>query len=182
MALSPLTFFHVLISLVAIGSGLVVLYGLLTSKRYDGWTALFLSTTVATSVTGFLFPVHGFLPSHGVGILSLILLAFSILGRYRHELAGGWRRTYVITAMTSLYLNCFVLIVQLFEKVPALNGLAPTQTEPPFRMTQLIALLFFITATTLAARNFHAEPETGARWTAHPASTRNEGHQQVSGR
>src|SRR5450631_3975041 len=137
MLLSAFTIFHVAITLVGIGSGLPVVYGLLTSKRFEGWTALFLTTTVATSVTGFLFPFHGFTPGIGVGILSLILLTFSILGLYRFGLAGGWRKTYAVTAVTALYLNVFVLIVQLFEKVPALKALAPTQSEPPFQVTQL---------------------------------------------
>jgi hypothetical protein len=160
MILSTFTFLHVVISLVAIASGFVVVYGLLTSKRMDGWTALFLTTTVATSVTGFLFPVHHFMPSHGVGIVSLILLAFAILARYRYSLAGGWRRTYAITAVVALYLNFFVLIVQLFMKVPSLKELAPTQTEPPFQITQLVALLIFTVLAVRAAMKFHIE---GAR-------------------
>src|ERR1700738_4414391 len=107
MILSAFTLFHVVLSLVGIGSGIVVLYGLLASKRFDGWTTLFLATTVATSVTGFLFPVNQFLPSHGVGIVSLIVLAIAILARHRFRLAGGWRRTYAITAVIALYLNVF---------------------------------------------------------------------------
>jgi hypothetical protein len=158
MILSAFTFFHVALSLVGIGSGLIVVYGLLGSKRLDGWTATFLWTTVATSVTGFLFPVHQFLPSHGVGIISLILLTFAILARYRYRLAGGWRRTYVITAVIALYLNVFVLIVQLFEKVSALKALAPTQSEAPFQVTQLVALLLFTALTVRAAMKFHADP------------------------
>src|SRR5438876_10040016 len=121
MVLSAFTLFHVVLSLVGIGSGFVVVYGLLASKRFEGWTKRFLITTVATSVTGFLFPVHQFLPSHAVGILSLIVLTLAILARYRYHLAGGWRRTYVITALMALYFNFFVLIVQLFLKVPSLN-------------------------------------------------------------
>lgn len=172
MLLIGFTIFHVVLSLVGIGSGLVVVYGLLTSKRLDGWTALFLTTTAATSVTGFFFPVHQFLPSHGVGILSLGLLTLSILGRYRFDLAGGWRRTYVITAVTALYLNVFVLIVQLFMKVPELKALAPTQSEPPLQVTQLIALVVFVALAVLAALKFHAEPLRSDPWIAHPASNR----------
>src|ERR1035438_5602368 len=134
MILTAFTLFHVVLSVVGIASGFVVVYGLLTSKRLDGWTALFLTTTAATSVTGFMFPVHHFLPSHGVGIVSLIVLAFAILARYRYGLEGGWRRTYAITAVVGLYLNCFVLIVQLFMKLPSLKELAPTQSEPPFKI------------------------------------------------
>jgi hypothetical protein len=156
--LPAFTFFHVLLSLVGIGSGLVVLYGLLASRRFDRWNALFLATTTATSVTGFLFPSHKFLPSHGVGIISLIALAIAIPARYARHLEGGWRKTYVITAALALYLNVFVLIVQLFEKVPELKALAPTQSEPPFVVTQLVVLLLFIMVTILAAIRFRTEP------------------------
>jgi hypothetical protein len=158
MILSAFTLLHVVLSLVGIGSGLIVVYGLLGSKRFDGWTAVFLTTTVATSVTGFLFPVHQFLPSHGVGIISLIVLTVAILARYRFRLVGGWRRTYVIAAVIALYLNVFVLIVQLFLKVPALKELAPTQSEPPFQVTQLAALLLFAALAIRAAMKFHGEP------------------------
>jgi hypothetical protein len=157
MILSAFTLFHVLLSLVGIGAGLVVAYGLLISKRLDGWTKLFLVTTALTSITGFLFPVPKFLPSHGVGIVSLVVLAFAILARYRFDLAGGWRRTYVITAVIALYLNVFVLIVQLFMKVPALKAIAPTQSEPPFQFAQLGALLVFTLIGIWAALKFHAE-------------------------
>jgi polyferredoxin len=149
-----LTFVHVLLSLIGIGSGFVVLFGLLTSRRLNGWTALFLVTTVLTSVTGFLFPFHRFLPSHGVGVISLIVLAVAIFARYTRQLAGAWRRSYVICAMTALYLNVFVLAVQLFEKVPALKAMAPTQSEPPFKIAQLALLGLFIVLTVLSAVKF----------------------------
>jgi hypothetical protein len=132
------------ISLVGIFSGFVVLFGLLTGKRLDGWTWLFLTTTVATSVTGFFFPFRGFTPAHAVGILSLTILAIALYARYSRQLNGAWRKTYVFTAMLSLYLNVFVLIVQAFQKVPALKDLAPTQTEPPFKLTQLVVLVLFV--------------------------------------
>src|SRR5277367_1276697 len=109
MLLNAFTLFHVLLSLAGIGSGLVVVYGLLTSKRLDGWTAIFLATTAATSVSGFLFPFHKFTPGIAIGILSLILLGIAVLARYCYGLAGGWRRTYVITASIALYFNVFVL-------------------------------------------------------------------------
>jgi hypothetical protein len=156
MILSAFTFFHVVLSLVGIASGFVVVYGLLTSKRFDGWTTVFLATTVATSVTGFMFPFHQFLPSHGVGILSLIVLTIAILARYRFHLVGAWGRTYVITAAIALYFNVFVLIVQLFEKVSSLKALAPTQSEPPFQVAQLAALLLFAALTIRAAMKFRA--------------------------
>jgi hypothetical protein len=154
MILAAFTIFHVLLSLIGIVAGLVAAYGLLTSKRFDNWTALFLTTTIATSVTGFLFPVHHVMPSHVVGILSLLVLGISVLARYRYKLAGGWRRTYVITAVIALYLNFFVLIVQLFQKTPALRAIAPTQSEPPFAVTQLIVLVLFALLGTLAAIRF----------------------------
>jgi hypothetical protein len=162
MLLSVFTLFHVVLSLIGIGAGFVVVYGLLASKRFDGWTKLFLTTTAATSVTGFLFPVHRFLPSHAVGILSLIALAIAILARYRFSLAGGWRRTYVVTAVIALYFNVFVLIVQLFQKVPALKAIAPTQSEPPFQMAQLAALLIFAFLGTRAAIKFRTESHRAA--------------------
>jgi len=155
--MSPFTIFHVVISLVGILSGFVVLFGLLAAKRLDGWTALFLITTVLTSVTGFLFPFHGFLPSYGVGIVSMILLAVAIYARYSRKLTGAWSRTYAATAVLALYLNVFVLIVQLFEKVPSLTALAPTQSEPPFKLTQLVALVLFVVLTAAAAIRFHDE-------------------------
>jgi hypothetical protein len=152
--LGAFTIFHVALSLVGIGSGLVVLYALLTAKSFDGWTTTFLTTTVATSVTGFFFPFHGFKPSYVLGILSLIVLAVSIAAR-RH---GGWPRTYAATAVTALYFNVFVLIVQMFQKVPALKDLAPTQSEPPFQVTQLLVLLAFAVFGFRATIKFHNQP------------------------
>jgi hypothetical protein len=156
--LEAFTLFHVILSLIGIASGFVVVFGLLGSKRLDHWTAWFLLTTAATSLTGFFFPFHGFLPSYAVGAVSLIVLAIAIAARYLFHLAGGWRRTYAITAVIALYLNFFVLIVQLFRKVPALEALAPTQSEPPFAITQLVALLFFAVLGFRAAVKFRAEP------------------------
>ena len=158
MSLATYTAAHVAISLVGIGSGLVVLFGLLKGKNFRGWAGLFLATTVATSVTGFGFPAEHFLPSHGVGILSLIALVGAIAALYRFRLAGGWRRTYVICAMVALYLNCFVLVVQSFEKVDALKALAPTQAEPPFAIAQLVVLALFVFAGIQAAKRFRVEP------------------------
>ena len=155
--LSPFTKLHVVISLIGIASGLVVMFGLLVGRRLKGWTALFLISTVLTSVTGFFFPFHGVTPAIVVGIISLVLLAVAIVARYARHLAGAWRWIYVVTAMISLYLNVFVLIVQLFQKVPALKALAPTQTEPPFAVTQLVVLTLFALLTIIAAIRFHGE-------------------------
>ena len=159
MILTIYTIIHVIISLVAIASGLAVLAALLKSKYQAGMTKLFLWTTVATSVTGFFFPVHQFLPSHAVGILSLVLLAAAIYALNSKRLAGGWRKIYVVTAMLSLYLNVFVLIVQSFLKVSALHALAPTQNEPPFKITQLVVLVIFIGLIVVAAIKFKDGPE-----------------------
>lgn len=164
MTLAPYTLVHVVISLVGIGSGLVVLFGLLGGKRLVGWTGLFLATTVATSVTGFGFPVEHFLPSHGVGIISLVALAIAILALYAFHLAGGWRRTYVICAVLALYLNVFVAGVQSFEKIAPLRALAPTQSEPPFAIVQLAVLALFVGLGIAAARRFR--DRTGLRASA----------------
>jgi hypothetical protein len=146
------TIVHVVISLVGIGSGLIVMFGLLAGQRLDGQTVLFLATTVATSVTGYGFPFEHLLPSHIVGAISLVVLALAIYARYARHLAGPWRATYVICAVLALYLNVFVLIVQLFLNVPALHLLAPTQSEPPFGVAQLVVLVLFIALGTLAVR------------------------------
>jgi hypothetical protein len=157
------TFLHVLISLVGIGSGLVVMFGFLTAKRLDAWTALFLITTVATSVTGFGFPFLHLLPSHIVGIISLVALAVAISARYAFHLVRAWRRTYVISAAIALYFNVFVLVVQCFEKVPALNTLAPTQKEPPFVIAQLVVMTIFIALTIFAVKKFREPASPLAR-------------------
>jgi hypothetical protein len=151
----PFTFIHTLISLVGIATGLVVLFaGLLVGKHLPRWTARFLASTVLTSVTGFMLPAAGFMPAHGVGILSLLVLAVSLFALYSKHLAGAWRRTYVITAVIALYLNVFVLVAQLFAKVPALKALAPTQNDPPFKVAQLLVLVAFIILGALAAVRF----------------------------
>ncbi len=142
--LTALTLFHVLISLVAIVAGFVVLLGWLRQRPLDLWTLVFLSTTIATSVTGFFFPFVRFLPSHAFGILSLLILPVACLARYKYDLQGHFRWLYTVTSTFALYLNMFVLIVQLFLKIPALRALAPTQSEPPFAIAQGLNLLFFI--------------------------------------
>lgn len=142
--LAAYTLIHVVVSLVGIATGLVVAFGLLRGRRLDQWTAWFLATTTATSVTGFGFPVDRFLPSHAVGLVSLMVLAIACYARYARRLeTRGWRAAYAISAVLALHLNVFVLVVQLFLKVPALNALAPTQTEPPFQITQLAVFVVF---------------------------------------
>jgi uncharacterized membrane protein len=144
MSLGAFTILHVIITLVAIGSGLIVVGGMFASHRLPVTTALFLLTTALTSVTGFLFPIHGLTPALRVGILACAILAVALFALYKEHLAGAWRWIYVITAVASLYLNIFVLVVQGFVKVPALTALAPTQSEPPFVITQAVVLAVFI--------------------------------------
>ncbi len=152
---SILTPVHVAISIIGILTGLVVVFGLLTSNPLDGWTKIFLHSTLLTSLTGYLFPVPHLLPSHIVGFLSVIALGFAYPARYKFAMAGHWRATYVITAIIALYFNCFVFVVQLYEKVPALRALAPTQSEPPFKFTQLAVLLLFIFLIITSSIRFH---------------------------
>jgi len=152
------TIIHTLVSLVAIFTGLVVLFGLLADKRLDGWTKWFLIAAVATTVTGFFFPFHGFTPAIGLGLISLPVLALAIYARYPKDLAGAWRWIYVIGAVISLYFNVFVGVVQSFEKIPALKAMAPTQSEPPFKLTQLVVLALFVVLTFVAAIRFRPEP------------------------
>ena len=152
MSLPTFTLFHVIISLVGIATGLVVVFGMLSAKRLPRWTAVFLITTIATSVTGFMFPATKLLPSHIVGIISLVVLAIALLAIYVRHLAGAWRAIYVVTAVIALYLNVFVAVVQSFLKVPALHALAPTGTETPFKIAQALVLVIFIAIGWLAVR------------------------------
>ncbi len=154
MSQETYTVVHVVISLIGIGSGLIVVFGMLNGKLLHGWNGLFLLTTVLTSVTGFGFPFDHLLPSHKVAIISLVVLAIAMVARYAKNLAGGWRRTYVITAMIALYLNVFVLVVQSFLKVPALHVLAPEGKEPPFLVAQLVVMAIFIGLGVGAAKKF----------------------------
>lgn len=149
MSLNTFTMVHVIISLIAIVTGTVVMFGMLGSKRMPGLTSIFLLFTILTSASGFLIPPLLFekpLPSHMIGILSLFLLATACFALYRMKLAGAWRWIYPLTALTSLYLNVFVLVIQSFLKVPALHALAPSvpPAEPPFVIAQAIVLIFFI--------------------------------------
>jgi hypothetical protein len=156
MASPTFTLFHVLLSLVGIFTGFVVAGGLVSGKRLDGWTGVFLVTTVATSVSGFGFPFVAFLPSHAVAIVSLVALPVVIVARYQKHLAGAWRGVYVVGAVLALYLNAFVLIAQLFLRLPALIAAAPTQKEPPFLVTQLLVLALFVWLGRAAVRGFRA--------------------------
>jgi hypothetical protein len=154
MSIGAFTLLHVIITLVAIGSGLIVVGGMFASHRLPVTTALFLLTTALTSVTGFLFPIHGFTPALGVGIVGSVILVVALFALYKEHLVGAWRWIYVITAVASLYLNVFVLVVQSFVKISALNALAPTQSEPPFAVTQVIVLAIFILIALIAVIKF----------------------------
>jgi hypothetical protein len=145
---------HVALSLIGIASGFVVVYGMMTGSPFPGWTALFLATTILTSVTGFPLPPYGFDPPRAIGVLSLVLLAAAVAGLYLFKLAGAWRWIYIVTAIASLYLNTFVAVVQSFQKLAFLQPLAPTQSEPPFVIAQLVVLVAFIALGVLAVRRF----------------------------
>ncbi len=154
MTTETFTLLHVLLSVVGILAGLIVLGGLIGGKRLGVWNGLFLSTTVATSATGYAFPTAGLTPAQVIGALSLAALALAILADYRFRLAGGWRRVYVVGASVALYFNVFVLVVQAFQKVPMLKDAAPTQSEAPFAAAQTAVLALFVGLTVSAVRNF----------------------------
>jgi len=157
MSLATYTTLHTIISLIGIAAGLIALFGMLGGKLLKSWTWLFLFTTVLTSVTGYGFPVAGILPSHIVGGISLVVLAVALYALYGKHISGAWRWIYVVTAVMALYLNSFVGVVQAFLKIPALQTLAPTQSEPPFQIAQLATLLIFLVLGFLAIRKFHPE-------------------------
>jgi hypothetical protein len=152
------TLLHVLISLIGIGTGLVVVRDMLKGQYSQSMTAWFLITTVLTSVTGFGFPFERFLPSHAFGIVSLLILPLAILGLYVYRLKGAWNWLYVVSSITALYLNCFVLVVQLFLKIAPLRALAPTQTEPPFGIAQGAVFLLFVWLGVSATRRALKSP------------------------
>jgi hypothetical protein len=158
LGMPTFTFIHVLLSLIGIAAGLVVALGLMASARLSALTALFLATTVLTSATGFGFPFEGFKPSYVVGGISLFVLIVALYALYGQGLAGAWRPIYVIAAVIALYLNVFVLIVQAFMKIPTLTDLAPTQSEPPFTLTQGVVLVLFIVVAVVGALRFRPAP------------------------
>jgi hypothetical protein len=149
------TLLHVVISLVGIATGVIALAGMLRSAA-PGWiTHVFLVTTALTTITGFLFPITAFTPALGTGLVSMAFLIPAFLGIYAFHFAGAWRLIYAVTAVVALYLNCFVLVVQAFQKLPALAALAPTQSEPPFVAAQAVLLVAFIWLGWRAAKRFH---------------------------
>lgn len=160
MYLLILTILHTAISLVALATGPAVVADLLGSREREGMTKLFLAMALLTSATGFLFPLTQLLPSHVIGLVALLVLAVTIPGRYRYQLKGHWRWIYASGTVASLYLLAFVLIAQLFTKIPALQAAAPTLSEPPFAVTQVAALIVFALIGLLATRRFHPVLET----------------------
>jgi hypothetical protein len=160
LSLSAFTMVHVVVSFIGIFSGIVVLISMLRGQNLDGWTALFLAATVATSATGFLFPSTEFTPAQKVGVVSLIVLAITIVALYFGRLAGVWRWVYVVGASIALYLNVFVAIAQAFQKLPFLHSLAPNQSEPPFLAAELVVLVIFVGLAIGAVRAFHPETKS----------------------
>ena len=159
MSLATFVLVHVVISLIGIVAGIIVMFGMLGSKRMPGLTAIFLLFTILTSATGFLIPpllLEKTLPSHMVGLLSLVLLAITCFALYGMKLTGAWRWIYALTALVSLYLNVFLLVIQSFLKVPALHALAPSvpPAEPPFLVVEGLALGFFVIVIIGAVRRF----------------------------
>lgn len=154
LSLAAFTQLHVIISLVGIASGFAVAYGLIKGKRMNRTTAVFLVTTILTSVTGFGFPIVKFGPPHWIGVISLVVLAFAVAARYPFRLEGSWRWVYVFGAILAQYLNVFVLVVQMFQKIDALHALAPTQAEPPFAIAQLGVLAIHVAVAFFANARF----------------------------
>jgi len=156
--MTPHTFFHVLLSLIGIFTGFIALFGMIAGRGLDGWNGIFLLTTALTSITGFFFPFHKRTPGIMLGVISLVVLAVAIPARYVKHLAGAWRKIYAVTALIALYLNVFVLVAQLFMKVPSRHVLAPTGSEPPFLISQVVVMAVFIVLTIAAAIKFRPEP------------------------
>lgn len=154
MSLATFTLMHVLISILGIASGLIVIERFVRNRLLGLSNLIFLITTIATSATGFLFPFKGFTPAHAVGVISLVILAAALFALYAGNLIGPWRWIYVVTAVTALYLNVFVAVVQAFQKVGRLRALAPTQSEPPFALAQGAVLILFVIIGIVAIRRF----------------------------
>jgi hypothetical protein len=161
--MTTFTAIHVIFSLIGIVSGLVVLFGLITADAMRRSTLLFIATTLATSITGFFFPFHGFTPALGVGSVSVVILIAVIVARYRFSLANAWRWVYVVGTVVALYFNSFVLVAQAFLKIPGLHVLAPTGTERPFALVQFLVLAFYLLTGALAVKGFRRTPLARAR-------------------
>lgn len=162
LGFTPFTFFHVVLSLLGIASGFVVLAGMMHDRRQNGLTLFFLATTVATNATGFGFPFFRVLPSHIIAVLSFLVLALALVGRYVRHLNGPWRWIYAVGVVLAQYFNVFILVVQLFRRVPALYDLAPTQSEPPFQIVQVVVLLAFVWLGIRVVKRFRPATEAPA--------------------
>lgn len=160
LSFGAFTTLHVVLSLAGIAAGAATLLPLLAGRWMGGWTAAFLATTALTVITGFLFPLSQVLPSHILGAITGVTLATAAYALYGQGMRGGWRAVFVVTGFASLYFNVFVGVVQAFQKIGALNALAPTQSEAPFAVAQLAVLALFLAAGTLALRRFR--PVTAA--------------------
>ena len=160
LSLPAFTLLHVIISLIAIGSGIAVLVAMASDDRSEGWTALFLLATALTSITGFLFPFNGFGPPDAFGVITLVVLVPVLLGRYYYRLRGWWRLIYIWGAVLMLWLNCVVAVIQFFQKAAPLRALAPSQTEPPFLIAQGIVLGALLVLGLLAAFRFQRSAAT----------------------
>lgn len=158
LSVGAFTTLHVIISLFAIADGLIVLFAMIGNRRLDGMTAVFLAMTVLTSVTGFFFHSKAIGPPHIVGVISLVVLAVALFALYGRRMMGAWRPVYVVTAVLALYFNCFVGVVQAFDKIAVLHALAPTGKEPAFAVAQGATLLVFIVLGFLAVRRYHPAP------------------------
>ena len=163
--MSTFTWVHTALSVAALIAGLIVVIGLFTSKTLGGWTAIFLATAIATSATGFGFPFKSFGASHWIGVISLVVLVLAVLARYVFHYAGAWRWLYAVCTVVAFYFLVFVLIAQAFKKVPALAALAPTLSEPPFAIAQVVAMVIFVVIAVATARKFRP----GARKFSAPA-------------
>jgi hypothetical protein len=152
LGMPPLTFFHTLLSIIALIAGAGAVATLMNGRRAEGWNVVYLVTGIGTSATGFMLPSAGFGASHWVGVLSLIVFAIALVARYRAALAGGWLRVYAVTAVFGLYFLAFVAVAQLFKKVPQLAAAAPTLSEPPFAIAQLVTLVLFVILLVAAVR------------------------------
>jgi hypothetical protein len=157
MSLETFTLVHVVLSLIGIVSGIVVLLGMFSSKTLNGMTAVFLITTALTSITGFMFPFNGVTPGIIVGAISMVALALAVAARYAFKMQGAWRWIYIVTSGMALFLNVLVLIIQSFQKLPALHALAPNENDPAALITKIVALAAFVVLTIQAVRKFHPQ-------------------------
>jgi len=154
MTMSLLTTIHVALSLIGIAAGFLVIFQMIAGKALGGLNAIFLATTILTSVTGFFFPITKVTPGLVLGTVSLVVLAIALFALYSKKLAGGWRTVYVVTAVMAQFFNVLVLVVQSFQKIPALHAHAPTDDAPIVKICQLGALLLCIALGILAGKNF----------------------------